>query len=105
MCTGVETLPTERARVGKGSGSRDYLTAIIYLKHSPLRTWKAEKTPGFKKQMSDMATKSQQADQEKKGYIAREEYVKIAGKFLGHDHAAAVFDAMDVKKAGRVTHD
>ena len=68
--------------------------------------WKAVKTPGFKKQVSDMATKTlQQADTEKKGYIAKEEYVKIAGKFLGHDRASAAFDAMDIRKAGKVTHD
>ena len=68
--------------------------------------WKVVKTPEFKRQVSDMATKTlQQADPEKKGYIAREEYVKIAGKFLGQDRAAAAFDAMDVRKAGKVTHD
>ena len=31
--------------------------------------------------------------------------MKIAGKFLGHDRAAAAFDAMDIRKAGKVTHD
>ena len=68
--------------------------------------WAVVKTPGFKQQASDMATKTlEQADLEKKGYISKEEYLKIAGKFVGLDRAAAAFDTMDVKKTGKVTHD
>ena len=68
--------------------------------------WEVVKTPAFKQQVSDMATKTlEQVDLEKKGYISKEEYVKIAGKFLGLDRAAAAFDTMDVKKTGKVTHD
>ena len=68
--------------------------------------WMAVKTPAFKQQVSDMATKTlEQADTEKKGYISKQDYVKIASKFLGLDRAAAAFDAMDVKKTERVTYD
>ena len=57
------------------------------------------KTPACNQQVSDMATKTlEQADTEKKGYISKQDYVKIASKFLGLDRAAAAFDAMDVKK-------
>lgn len=68
--------------------------------------WEVVKTPAFKQQVSDMATKTlEQVDLEKKGYISKEEYVKIAGKFVGLDRAAAAFDTMDIKKTGKVTHD
>jgi len=52
-----------------------------------------------------MATKTlEQSDPEKKGYISKQEYVKIAGRFVGQNRAASAFDAMDVKKTGKVTH-
>ena len=68
--------------------------------------WMVVKTPVFKQQVGHMATKTlEQADTEKKGYISKQDYVKIASKYLGLDHAAAAFDAMDVKKTERMTHD
>ena len=67
--------------------------------------WKAVKEPTFKQQTSDMATKTlERVDAEKKGYVSKEEYVKVAGRHLGLDKAAAAFDSMDVNKNGRVTH-
>ena len=68
--------------------------------------WLVVKTPVFKQQVGDMATKTlEQADTEKKGYISKQDYVEIASKYLGLDRVAAAFDAMDVKKTERVTHD
>ena len=67
--------------------------------------WKAVKEPAFSQAVNDMATKTLEGvDAEKKGYVSKTEYVKVAGRHLGLDRATAAFDSMDVKKSGRVTH-
>lgn len=39
---------------------------------------------------------------EQKGYISKEEYVKVAAKMVGEESAVALFDAVDLNKNGKV---
>ena len=41
-------------------------------------------------------------DLQQKGYITKKEYVKMIASTLGEELAAAVFDAMDTDRKGKV---
>ena len=44
----------------------------------------------------------EEMDLEHKGFITREEYLKMAGKAMGQKRAEAIFDAIDVNHKGKV---
>ena len=66
--------------------------------------WVMVNQPSFKERASTMTAKvMQQLDKAKKGYVTRDDYLRMTSKLLKEEELKRIFDALDETKQGKVT--
>ena len=68
--------------------------------------WVMVNQPSFKERTSKMTTKAmQQLDKTNKGYVTKDEYLRMTRKLVKEEDLRRIFDALDETKQGKVTRD
>ena len=66
--------------------------------------WVMVNQPSFKERTSEMTTKVfEQMDKEKKGYLTKDQYLRMTSKLLNEKDLQRLYDALDETKQGKIS--